>query len=351
MNSRSMKCAKQWYGIAIFFMLWFCNCRMESNQLTGQTPQYIKLKGYTQGTTYQVTYESSSMINYRDEIEQLLDDFSKSLSLYDSTSVISRINQNDTTVVPDAYFIEVFNTSLKIAQQTNGAFDFTVAPLVNAWGFGKKIASDSVLKKTTIDSLLQLVDYKAIKLKDEKIIKQDSAIQLDANAIAQGYAVDVVVEFLESKRIKNYLVEIGGELRAKGKNDKGKFWRIGIDKPIDNSNMYNRELQVVIQLKNRALATSGSYRRFYVKNGVKYSHTIDPKTGYPVKHNLLSATVLAGNCIEADAYATAFMVMGLEKSYRFVKNNPALDAYFIYSDEKGGYQVKYTSGFNELILD
>ncbi len=345
-----MKFSKQWCSILILFLFWFSNCRMESNQLTGQTSQYIKLNGYTQGTTYQIAYKSPSMISYREEIEQLLDDFSKSLSLYDSTSIISRVNRNDTTVVPDKYFIEVFNTSLKIAEQTNGFFDFTVAPLVNAWGFVKKIASDSILEKSTIDSLLQLVDYKSVGLKGRRVTKQNPAIQLDANAIAQGYAVDVVVEFLESKRIKNYLVEIGGELRAKGKNDKGKFWHIGIDKPIDNSNMYNRELQVVIKLKNRALATSGSYRRFYVKNGVKYSHTINPKTGYPVKHNLLSATVLAGKCIEADAYATAFMVMGLEKSYQFVKNNPELDAYFIYSDKNGEYQVKYTSGFNNLIL-
>jgi thiamine biosynthesis lipoprotein len=201
-----------------------------------------------------------------------------------------------------------------------------------------------------IYNLLDLVGMEKVVIRNNKLIKQSPGIKLDFNAIAQGFSVDLICDFLNKQGIENYLVEIGGEVSTKGVNKNGVLWRIGIDKPIE-SNLSVRELQAIVQLKDMAIATSGNYRKFYEENGVKYSHTINPKTGYPERTNLLSATVLTKECIIADAFATAFMVMGLEKSYNFVKNNPELEAFFIYADENGDFQVKATDGFKKLILE
>ncbi len=255
--------------------------------------------------------------------------FNRSLSTYDNESIISRFNQNDPEVLADQYFSICFERAYEISQLTQGAFDMTVAPLVNVWGFGFT-QKDSVYPEL-IDSLLQFTGYEKVSLSEGKLIKDDPRIMLDASAIAKGLGVDVVSDFLESKGVVNYLVEIGGELRCKGVNKKGVDWTVGIDKPIEN--LMERELQVVLNLTNSAMATSGNYRQFYVEDGVKYSHTIDPRSGYPVRHSLLSATVIASDCMTADAYATAFMVLGLEKTKQLVEEDPNLEAYLIYSDE------------------
>ncbi|MCF8296403.1 MAG: FAD:protein FMN transferase [Saprospiraceae bacterium] len=308
----------------------------------------IIVEGEAQGTTYSITYYDINNINYSSEFDSILDAFDKSVSIYDSLSIISKVNSNDHAVVLDEIFIENFKLSKEINIKTNDAFDMTVGPLVNAWGFGFKHKED--ISQRIIDSLLEFVGSNNIWIEGGKIIKLDPRVQIDFNAIAQGYSVGVIAKFLESRGIENYLVEIGGEVIGKGKKDDGEFWRVGIDKPIDDGN-YDRELQAIIYLKNKALATSGNYRKFYIKDGVKYSHTIDPKTGYPVQHSLLSATVIADDCAIADALATSFMVMGLEKAKQFLASNKEIEAYLIYSNISGKPEVFFTEGFKEIIVE
>ena len=290
----------------------------------------IKVEGNAQGTTYHISYFSDDEVNHKIAIDSLLKEIDASMSTWLPTSIISRINNNDTSVTVDQYFIDVFKKSLEVSQKTDGLFDVTVGPLVNSWGFGitKKHTQDS----STIDSLLHFVGYKMLKLEGNKIIKAKPEIKIDFNAIAQGYSVDVLANYFESKGIDNYLVELGGELKAKGKKD-NENWKVGIDKP-DEIATAERKLEAIINLDNKALATSGNYRKFYEENGQKFSHIIDPRTGYPARQNLLSATVIADDCITADAYATAFMVMGLQKSIQFLENNEdlKLEVYFIYDD-------------------
>jgi thiamine biosynthesis lipoprotein len=319
--------------LTIAVLLFFIDCNQESHKT-------IKIAGNAQGTTYQITYLSENNSNHKEAIDSLLNRIDLSLSTYVPTSIISRINKNDTGVIVDDYFIEVFNKSIEVSEKTKGLFDITVAPVINAWGFGftKKATVDS----TMIDSLLNFIGYKMVKLERKKLIKEKPQIMLDFNAIAQGYTVDVLAAYLESIGIINYLVELGGEVKAKGKKNNEEYWTIGIDQPNEIPTN-GRPLKAIVKLKNRALATSGNYRRFYEENGKKYAHIIDPYTGYPAKHNLLSATVLADDCMTADAYATAFMVMGLEKSKQFLSEHRELNlqVFFIY-DENGNWKT-YTS--------
>lgn len=308
--------------------------------------EYIYFDGFTQGTTYHITYESPDSINYKEDIEYLLAEFDSSLSTYNTASVISKINRNESNRT-DYYLHTVLQKSKEVYETTDGAFDITVAPLVNAWGFGFKNREEMTAEK--VDSILEFVGFNLITFNDSGIEKKNPRVMIDMNAIAQGYSVDVVADFLENKGINNYLVEIGGEVKTKGMNPDHKAWRIGIDKPVDNNFIPGADLQAIIKLNNKSLATSGNYRKFYEENGVKYSHTINPKTGYSVNHSLLSATVIAKDCITADAFATAFMVLGLEKSYNLVMSIEGLEAYFIYSDSDGNYQVKSTPAMIEII--
>ena len=277
----------------------------------------------------------------------MMNEFELSLSTYIPGSVISRINSNDPDVVPDAYFRTVFNRAQQISMRTEGAFDITVAPLVNAYGFG--FTEKERITDERIQELLTLTGYRKIRIHGDKVIKDDPRIMLDVSAIAKGYSVDVVSMFLEDKGVKNYLVEIGGEMRCRGMNSKGNKWRVGVDKPIEN--MIERQIQIVLNLSDISLATSGNYRQFYVEDGVKYSHTIDPKTGKPISHNLLSATVLATDCMTADAYATAFMVMGLEKAMEMVNSDPELEGYFIFSSPDGAFNSTYSKGLEKILED
>jgi thiamine biosynthesis lipoprotein len=188
-------------------------------------------------------------------------------------------------------------------------------------------------------------------LQDGMLIKKDKRMNIDVNALAQGYSVDIVSAFLEGRKVKNYLVEIGGEVRAKGRNDRNQVWRIGIDKPVEGNMLPGAELEAIIKLRNRSLATSGNYRKFYERNGIKYVHTVNPRTGYPVVSNLLSATVVASDCMTADAYATAMMVFGIDKSIEFLKENDFLDAYLIYTDEQGKFTIYVTPGLSKSITE
>tara|TARA_R110001592_G_scaffold275745_1_gene542842 strand:- start:2560 stop:3573 length:1014 start_codon:yes stop_codon:yes gene_type:complete len=326
--------------IAIYLILFIVGCT-DSQPIN----QEIKVEGLAQGTSYHITYISKKGVNYQRSIDSLLIEIDNSLSTYQPRSIISRFNQADSVQQIDKMFLDVFNDAKIVYEITGGAFDPTVAPVVNAWGFGFKNLENT--DSTFIDSLLHYVDFDAVSVSDSVVVKTNANIMLDFNAIAQGYSVDVLAEFLEAKGIVNYMVEVGGELRVKGKNKNNKLWRIGIDKPVENN--VNRDLQAIIDLDNIALATSGNYRRFYEKDGVKYSHTINPKTGYPVQHTLLSATVLAKTCSMADAYATAFMVLGLEKSKEIVKNSPELEVLFIYVDEKNEIQTFATQQISNFI--
>lgn len=309
--------------------------------------EYIKNEGFIFGTSYHLTYQSSD--DFESKIKEKLLQYNSSLSTYDSNSVISRVNRNDNAVLLDSFFINCFNRSVEVSTITDGAFDMTVAPVVNAWGFGFDESQQA--NEFLIDSLMQFVGYENIKLVNGEIIKNNKEIMLDASAIAKGYGVDVVAELFEKKGVENYMVEIGGEVRAKGKNAKGILWRIGIDKPIDDVTASHRELQAIVSLDNKSLATSGNYRQFYEKDGVKYSHTINPKTGYPSQNSLLSASVLANDCMTADAFATAFMVLGVDRSIELANNLNYLDVYFIYTDSLNNYKIYSSDGFDKVIAE
>lgn len=311
--------------------------------------EYEKISGFAQGTTYHITYENSNNQDYSQDIDSILKAFDKSLSIYDSTSIISRINNNDPKVEADDWFVAVFNKSAEVNASSGGAFDITVGPVVNAWGFG----SGPVLKHDTayIDSLMQFVGMEKVKLEKRKVIKKYPGVKLDVNALAQGYSTDLVCDFFKSKGIKNYLVEIGGEVRGKGTNAKDKYWHIGIDKPLDDNMMPGDKLQAIIEINNKSLSTSGNYRAFYVENGVKYAHTIDPKTGFPARNTLLSTTVVCDDCITADAYATAFMVLGVEKSKELVQKLQGIEVYFVYSNQQGDYEVFFSDGMKKMIVE
>lgn len=310
-----------------------------------QNTPYQRDEGFIFGTIYHITYQSD--VNYQKEIEAELQKVDNSLSPFNKISIISRINRNEDVKV-DNLFAEVFQLAEKISKETDGAFDITVAPMVNAWGFGFKTGNPPT--KQTVDSLRAIVGFQKVTLEEEHVKKQNPHIMLDCSAIAKGYGSDIVARFLKKKGIQNFMVEIGGEIVVNGNSDKQVPWRVGINKPTDDSLNTSQELQDVINVTDIAMATSGNYRNFYYKNGKKYAHTIDPKTGYPVQHNILSATVLAKNCATADAYATSFMVMGLDGAKKVLEKHPELDAYLIYSDEKGNNRIWYSPELKKKIL-
>lgn len=306
---------------------------------------YKKSEGRIFGTTYHITYQSNE--NLSNGILNELRKVDNSLSTFNSKSTISLINSNKSKAT-DPLFREVFRISMEIARQTDGAFDITVAPLVNAWGFGFKNKKN--LNQQQIDSLLDMVGYDKVRIENDKLVKNDSRIMLDCSGVAKGYGCDRVAQFLESNNVENYMIEIGGEIRAHGVNGQHENWTIGIVRPQDDNKSQDNTLQNVLKLTNVALATSGNYRNFYYQNGKKYAHTIDPQTGYPVQHSILSSTVLAQTCAEADAYATSFMVMGLEKAKKVLARNPRLQALLIYTDSAGLYKTWCSDSLRQSII-
>ncbi|WP_310560589.1 FAD:protein FMN transferase [Flavobacterium sp.] len=313
-----------------------------------QVEEPIKIEGEAQGTTYHITYFDPQNRDFQPEIVQILKDFDLSVSTYIPNSIISRINSNEKNVVVDKYFKACFKKAKEVWKNTDGAFDPTIYPLSNAYGFGP--SKKQKLDKFKIDSILQFVGFQLIELKGNTIVKKDSRVALDFNAFAQGYSVDVVSAFLTSKKITSYIVEIGGEVYAKGRKPNGSNWTVGVEKPIDNKESEN-PLKAIAKLENKAIATSGNYRRFIVEDGVKYVHHIDPKTGYPTKNNLLSASLFAKDCISSDAYATGVLVLGLEKAKVFLQQHPELQAYLIYSDDQGKYQVYETPDIKAILTE
>ena len=301
-------------------------------------PVFANFTGYAQGSTYSIVYENKKNMDpaeLKQKVEKILSNFDMSLSNYKDSSIISRINRNE-DVIPDSFLTEAFRRSVEISALTDGAFDITVGPLVKAWGFGPD--AHKTFTEAKRDSLLKLVGMDKVSMVNGKLVKSNPNILFDFNAIAQGYSVDVVSHFFDGLGIKNYLVEIGGEVRAKGKKA-GKLWRIGIDKPEDNNMTPGQSLQAIIRLSDKSISTSGNYRKFYIEDGIKYSHEINPKTGYPAKNTLLSASVIADDCAMADGLATAFMVMGKEKTIEFLRIHPEYEAFLVYSDETGNFNT------------
>ena len=312
-----------------------------------QSVPYQTNSGLIFGTSYNIKYQCDS--NLVKGIEEELKRVDNSLSTFNEKSIITAVNQNKEVVLNDM-FLSVYKKAMEVSENTGGAFDITVAPLVNAWGFGFKNGINP--EKAQVDSLLQIVGYKKVELKGDRVVKQDPRIMLDCSAIAKGFGVDVIANYLRNLGVKNFMIEIGGEIVTSGINEQRLPWKIGVTKPTDDPlGDAGGELMTVMNVTDKAMATSGNYRNFYYKGGKKYAHTIDPKTGYPVQHSLLSATVIARDCATADAYATSFMVMGLEKAKKFLEQHTELMAYFIYSDEKGKNAVWFSPSLKDKIVE
>lgn len=328
-------------GLSLFILVGLLSCNNNGKK------HEVKISGLAQGTYYAITYIDHEIRDLQPEIDSFFKAFDQSASTYLESSVISRLNNNDTSARADEAFIVVFNKSQAVSAATGGLFDITTYPLSDAWGFG--FTDPMKLDSLQVDSLLQYVDYRMVKLDGNKLIKQKPEIRLDFNAIAQGYSADLIGDMLKERGITNYLVDVGGEVLANGQKLDGSAWKVGIEKPTESADD-PRSLDAIVSLKNKALATSGNYRNYFLKDGVKFSHTINPLTGYPVTHTLLSASVLADDAMTADAYATAFMVMGIEKAKIFIEEHPQFEAHFIYTNDKGQYESWTSNGLQAVIV-
>ena len=373
--------------VVILLLIPFLFARCGENQESINTAvedalhNFFQVTGYAQGTTYTIVYQDSLKRDISNSIDSLLKDYDSYLSTYVDTSLISQFNNSehsptssktrwgddslDLEIQPNGVFEDCFEVAKEIYHATDGAFNPAIFPLVQYWGFFKgEIREDA--SEIEIDSLLKIVDFSdsMINLYTDTISKGDVTfgsaavisklhgnIKIDFNGIAQGHSVDIIGGYLLSLGISNFMIEVGGEVLCHGVNSKNTFWKIGVDRPVENSAPGSEGFQFVVNVNNGAIATSGNYRKFYEKDGLKYAHTINPKTGYPVQHSLLSVTVRADRCADADGYATAFMVMGMEQTKEFLSANPDLDleVYLIASHEIEEYDVWMTDGFENLI--
>lgn len=310
------------------------------------------IEGEAQGSTYHIKYIAERDENLKPAIDSILEVIDRSMSTYRPDSAISKINQGDTTVVVDEHFRKVFEASQQIWQESEGLFDPTVGVLVNAWGFGKQKISEAHLPTDKkIDSLRKYVGFDKVALTEKNLIKKRyTEILFDFNAIAQGYTSDVVANYLSTRGIKNYIVEIAGEMYLKGRNTvEDKSWTIGVENPLKP--LDDRDLVATIQFTNEGLATSGNYRKVWIdSNGRKYVHSINPITGRATESDVLSATVVAPSTMLADGYATMFMVMGLAKSKAFLEKHPDLAVLLVYSDDKHQEAIYKTKSFEKLII-
>ncbi|WP_103664216.1 FAD:protein FMN transferase [Gracilimonas amylolytica] len=315
-----------------------------------QDSTYIELNGRAQGTTYQIKYEAPNGKNFKDDIEAIFKRIDLSMSTYVPTSLISTVNKGDTLVHVDTLFLEVLDRSIEIANESNGDFDPTIGPLVSLWGFGFEEVRQDV-NREMVNDRLERVGYKQIEIKGDSV-RIPEGFQIDFHAIAQGYTVDYIADYLEGYEVTNYMVEVGGEVRARGVNQKGEVWRIGVDKPSEEIDPEGR-FQFILELENKALATSGSYRKFWVdeETGERYSHTIDPKTGYPARNRLLSVSIISGSSMDADAYATVCMVRGVEGCKEFLNSKDNLEGYLVYDVDPGNWTTFTTEGFEQYIVN
>ena len=319
-----------------------------NNQGNNTDTNYMLAQGRAQGTTWHITYKSLNGEDLTPKFDSILKAFDYSISTYNKESLLTKINNNE-DVAPDGVITAVFQQSQRMYALTDGLFDPTCRPLVNAWGFGKH----TDLRKPSqqeLDSVLQFVGMDKVRIENGRIIKDDPRLTLNFNANAQGYSVDLICDYLKANGYNDYLVEIGGETRAVGSNPYGDNWRIAIDSPIDGSTEQDREYNTVVHITGKSLCTSGDYRNFLKVDGKKYSHELNPKTGYPKDDSLLSVSVLSDLAIDGDALATAVMVMGMERGFQFLDSLPNVEGYFIYATGNGGFCVKKTKGFVESPL-
>lgn len=333
--------SKYLFFIAFIALTIGCN---NSNKETDLS--YFQESGEIFHTYYNIKYEYKRSV--KEEIMDALQRFDQSLNPFKENTIISKVN-NNVPVTLDSMFIKVFEKSMEVSRITDGKFDITASPFINAWGFGFK-DMDNVTQET-IDSMKPFVGFEKIRIENGTVVKDDERVQINTSAISKGYSCDIVAYVLQDLGIENYMVEIGGEITMRGVNDKGNCWRIGIDKPTDDSTAMQRELQTILSICDKAVATSGNYRNYYVKNGVKYAHTIDPQTGYPSEQNILSATVIADDCMTADAFATAFMAMGVDKSVEAAKTVPGLHYYFIYVKPNGDMDSMFSDDFHQFLVN
>ena len=307
-------------------------------------PQKVVLQGLAQGSYYAVTYFDNEGRNFQREIDSIFHAVDLSVNLWVDSSVISKVNRNE-AVTLDGIFIDNFNIAQEAAKLSDGYFDPTVSPIVAAWGFSYK--SGDSLTPQLVDSLRQLVDYRSVRIEDGKVVKENPNMQLDFNAIAQGYTSDLIAAFLESKGITNYLVDTGGEIMARGGKPNGQPWMVGIEKPADHWDS-EQQVHTRVALRDKGLVTSGSTRKYVERDGKRYSHCINPKTGYPVEHNVLSVTVWADNSVWADALASICMAMGLEASLPIIDSLEGVEAYYIYVNQENRLETYSTAGFKTM---
>ena len=332
--------SSQIYFVLIFIIL-ISSCQSEKSNYI-----LVTNTGQAQGTYYHIKYIIENGESLKTDIDSLLTVIDNSLSTYNSNSLISKLNRGE-EVLTDSLFRTVYRAANQVYINTDGAFDCSIAPLVNAWGFGFTNKEDMDTLK--VSRLIDLIDFKKIKLRNDSVFIPKK-MMLDFNSIAQGYTVDLIAEMFDIQGLNNYLIEVGGEIRSKGKNADNNTWRVGVDRPNEFIDQKDR-FQFILDLHNTSLATSGNYRKFYIENGVKYSHIINPLTGFPALNKLMSVTVIHESCMKADAYATAFMVMGLQKSKDYLQKNNDLEAYIVYRNLDGELQVYVSENFQERIVN
>ena len=305
-----------------------------------QTPK-MYLEGFAQGSYYTVTYYDETGRNFQQGVDSIFHAIDMSVNLWVDSSIICKVNHNE-NVILDHIFIDNFNISQKAAALSEGCFDPTIAPLVEVWGFSTKKGLE--VTPAMVDSLKALVDYRKVRIEEGRVVKADPAMRLDFNAIAQGYTSDLIGAFLESQGVMNYIVDVGGEILARGRKPDGKPWVVGIEQPSANWDS-ERVVQHRVALVDKGIVTSGSYRKYVERDGKRYSHCINPKTGYPVDHQLLSATVIAETSLWADALASICMVMGLAPSLELINNMDGVEAYYIFVNDLGELETYATDGF------
>jgi len=344
MNNRKKNSIYSLILIAAVAIVWLYR---DSQQPKSEDNPYIFISGEAQGTTYSITYSDTENRNFKEDIDSLLHQFDMSLSTYINNSEISQFNKSDSFKFQLPYFYPVLKKSKEIYLASDGTFDPTVYPLIEAWGFGpqKQEFPDS----SRIDQIKEYVGFEYIHFTKDKVVKEKEKVSLDFNAIAQGFSIDVIFDFLKSQGIENMMVELGGELRALGKNEQDDLWAIGIDDPQQKAGEQAKRV-AIIKLDNEAISTSGNYRKFFIHDGKKYGHSINPKTGYPIQRDIISSTVVAPTCMEADAWSTAFMVTGLEKAKEILNDQNHLKVFFIYEDENGDLQQYASDSLGEKII-
>lgn len=310
----------------------------------------VEVSGQAQGTYFIVKYVSNDTTSLRPQIDSLFGVIDHSLSLYKPGSLINQFNEGN-EVQMDEHMAYVIKRSLEISKSTNGAFDITVKPLVDAWGFGvHKPAAQHVPGPDTLKRILRYVGSKYLQVHGQTLVKLKKDVQIDCNGIAQGYTTDVIARFLQQKGITDYLVDVGGELAGSGKNHRGKIWTVGIETPAAIESPY--PAQALLELNNKAITTSGNYRRFFEQGGTRFAHSINPSTGQALHSNIIAVTVMAKDAITADGYDNALILMGVEKGLAFIRKHPeyGLDAYFIYKNKKGEITTAFSAGYSKIVL-